>query len=201
MFSLLARGSRNEVGASDLTRLGVGAPRIRLSDLIPTSPHLGGLRPLYPAIDLWVVPLRGDVEVASYTSFIESSDHATSRWTWIDMTPAVAVPTPPKVMSQESIPVTAVIGSACARCLRPTPGPHLSAPRRSRVRRTGLRPPNCLTWSAPARPYRCSADQSLDHHKASPAVVGLSSTVMPPPRGARRSSAAYACLVIVGVMV
>ena len=88
MFSLLARGSRNEVGASDLTRLGVGAPRIRLSDLIPTSPHLGGLRPLYPAIDLWVVPLRGDVEVASYTSFIESSDHATSRWTWIDMTVA-----------------------------------------------------------------------------------------------------------------
>jgi len=43
VFSLLARGPRLEVGASDLTKLGVGAPRIRPLLIDSQIPLLGGI--------------------------------------------------------------------------------------------------------------------------------------------------------------
>ena len=43
MFSLLARGPRTEVVASDLMRLGVRAPRVRPSDRFPNPPPRGTL--------------------------------------------------------------------------------------------------------------------------------------------------------------
>ena len=91
VFSLLARGSRTEVGASDLTRLGVGAPRIRLlSD--PQVPLRGDLALLIPLLNF---PLpRGGAPRRIVRLVIPPSpsrhcppDHATSPRTCTTTTP------------------------------------------------------------------------------------------------------------------